>query len=455
MKNKNYLIRGIVAALVVPLFAMCTKGTNAIETTSSVTPVKSPDAVIVPTFTYTVKTSEWFVDGATFPAGSTVYIPAGKRGALLLKNFKGTAAKPIVIINKGGKVNITVSKAASYAFKTLNCTFFKVLGNGVTSIPYGINISGGNISMTMDGLSSDFEVANVEVRNSGFAGIMAKTDPTCDVSTQRGHFTMKNVILHNNYVHKTGGEGFYVGNSFYAKGVLAACGTVLPHDVQNAKIYNNLVDSTGCEGIQVGSAILGCEVYNNTVKSPGRSPFAAAQNNGIQIGEGTGGKCYNNLVKNAPGNGIIVLGYGDNLICNNYILNSGSYGIFADSRFTPGSGFKFINNTIIASAWSGIRLNSLTIPMNTVINNVIITKGLISAINQMSTKVKLTALNNYIGTDINALKFKNYSSGDFHLLSSSPLINKGLNAIPYGVNSDYYGTVRTAAKIFDIGASEY
>jgi hypothetical protein len=41
------------------------------------------------------------------------------------------------------------------------------------------------------------------------------------------------------------------------------------------------------------------------------------------------------LIKNAPGNGIIVLGLGDNLVYNNYIINSGAYGIFADSRYTP------------------------------------------------------------------------------------------------------------------------
>jgi hypothetical protein len=70
----------------------------------------------------------------------------------------------------------------------------------------------------------------------------------------------------------------------------------------------------------VGSAISGCEVYNNTVTSPGQSPFASGQNNGIQIGEGTGGKCYNNLLKNAPGNGIIVLGLGDNQVYNNLLL---------------------------------------------------------------------------------------------------------------------------------------
>jgi hypothetical protein len=63
----------------------------------------------------------------------------------------------------------------------------------VPGLTYGFNVNGGNIGMTMDDLSSDFEISNVEVRNSGFAGIMAKTDPSCDVATQRGHFTMRNM----------------------------------------------------------------------------------------------------------------------------------------------------------------------------------------------------------------------------------------------------------------------
>ncbi len=309
--------------------------------------------------------------------------------------------------------------------------------------------------MTMDDLSSDFEIADVEVRNSGFAGIMAKTDPDCDVATQRGHFTMQNVLLHDNYVHKTGGEGFYVGNSFYQDGVQTSCGTVLPHDVVNAKIYNNLTDSTGCEGIQVGSAVLGCEIYGNTVRSPGLTPFATGQNNGIQIGEGTGGKCYNNLIKNAPGNGIIVLGLGDNLLFNNYILNAGGEGIFADSRYTPGPNFQFINNTIVAPADCGIKLDSETIPMNTVVNNVIINPGSGNFIFKKSSDVKLTASNNYFNNDISTCKFINFNADDFHLQSSSPLINAGANVSSYGVTVDYYGTLRPVGNAFDIGATEY
>jgi hypothetical protein len=460
MENKNYFIRLIAGILVISSFVMCTKSTLKTETSPASTPAQNTDSTklntdATTTCTYTVQPNEWMVDGTKIPAGSTVCIPAGTRGALLLKNFKGTAAKPIIFINKGGKVTFSTSVTASYGFKTQNCQYFKILGTGAAGVTYGFNVNGGNIGMTMDDLSSDFEISNVEVRNSGFAGIMAKTDPSCDAATWRGHFTMKNVSIHNNYVHKTGGEGLYIGNSFYTDGVSLSCGKVLPHDVVNLKVYKNLTDSTGCEGIQVGAAITACEIYNNTVKTPGLKPFGAGQNNGIQIGEGTGGKCYNNLIKNAPGDGIIVLGLGDNLVFNNFILNSKTYGIFADSRYTPGPHFQFINNTIIASTLGGIKLNSETIPMNIVINNVIIQSGTALPIIKKSNSVKLTATNNYTGKDVNACKFVGYSADNFHLLSSSPLINVGANVLSYGVNTDYYGTVRPSGKAFDIGATEY
>jgi hypothetical protein len=458
MGKIKYVMRVTAFLLIASSCMMCSKNdikTEAQRNAKKIALVSGETPEIVNNCTYTVKPNEWFVDGTNIPPGSVICIPAGTRGALLLKNFKGTAANPIIVINKGGKVTLSTSITASYGFKTINCQYFKIMGNGDPATKYGIDVNGGNIGMTMDDLSSDFEIANVEVRNSGFAGIMAKTDPTCDEETQRGHFTMSNVIMHDNYVHQTGGEGFYVGNSFYAEGRSLACGTVLPHDVVNVQIYKNITDSTGCEGIQVGSAIAGAEIYNNTVKSPGLTPFASGQNNGIQIGEGTGGKCYNNLIKNAPGNGIIVLGLGDNLVCNNYILNAGAHGIFADSRYTPGLNFQFINNTIIYPALDGIKLNSETIPMNTVLNNVIIIREGGVSINRKSKYVRVNILRNYVHSDVNSCRFVNYNAGDFHLQSWSPLINAGTNVLLNGVDMDYYGTARPAGGAFDVGATEY
>ncbi len=462
MKNNKYLVRIIAGVLILSAFTACTKSTIKTVSQASTIPVDSTNlstsfaAPVGAGVAVTVKPSDWMIDGANVPAGSVIYIPAGNRGALLLKNLKGTTAAPIIIINQGGKVTFTAPASAGYAFKAQNCQNFKIMGNGAPGVTYGFDVNGANIGMTMEELSSYFEIAFVEVRNSGFAGIMAKTDPTCDQATWRGHFTMKNAFIHNNYVHKTGGEGLYIGNSFYKDGVSTSCGTVLPHAVVNLRIYKNLIDSTGSEGIQVGSATLGCEIYKNIVKHPGASPMSAFQDNGIQLGEGTGGKCYNNYVKGAPGNGIIVLGLGDNLLYNNYIINSKGYGIFADSRYTPGPNFQFINNTIIGSALGGVKLNSETIPMNTVINNVIIQAGGAGlAVIRKSTDVKLTSSNNYVSADVNTCKFVNYATGDLHLQSTSPLINNGVNVSLYGISFDYFLLPRPVGGAFDIGATEY
>lgn len=473
MKIKLYLLRLTAGLLVIASFAMCAKQTLKVENLPATTPSssagvadttgKTTDSVKMPvntalpitTCSYTVLASQWMVDGASIAPGAVICIPAGTRGALLFKNLKGTAAKPIIIINKGGKVTFSTAVTASYAFKTQNCQYVKVLGSGTAGIKYGFDVNGGNIGMTMDDLSSDFEIANVEVRNSGFAGIMAKTDPSCNVATQRGRFTMKNVTIHDNYVHNTGGEGLYIGNSFYATGVSTSCGTALPHDVVSLKVYNNTTEQTGCEGIQVGGAVSGCEVYNNVVKTPGIKPFASAQNNGIQLGEGTGGKCYNNLIKDAPGNGIIVLGLGDNLVFNNIIIRANGHGIFADSRYTPGQNFAFINNTIVSPAMSGIRLNSTSIPMNTAVNNVIINPGSGQYISKMNSSVKLTSSNNYQGSDLSECAFVNFAGDDFHLQGKSPLINAGANVLSYGIVFDYYKKLRPSGLSYDIGATEY
>jgi hypothetical protein len=305
----------------------------------------------------------------------------------------------------------------------------------------------------------------VEVYNVGFAGIMAKTDPTCDDATIRGNFVMRDVVLHDNYVHDTKGEGFYVGHSFYEKGKTLSCGVRLPHEMDGVKIYNNKVLRSGWEGIQVGCATTGAYVYNNTIESYGYLN-AKFQNNGLQFSEGTKGIAYGNLIKGGPGIAINVVGYGDSFIHDNIIVNAGTYGIFCDERTrTNLPGFKVINNTIVNPGLDGIRMYNEYVP-GVVYNNIIVNPGSFTTyvyprtgndayVYKLQKVMPLTISNNLFTRDINYPKFAAASSNNFRLTSVSPALNKGKNIDTYTINSDFYKGARFKGTGYDIGASEY
>lgn len=383
-------------------------------------------------------------------------------GTLEFHNIEGTEDDPIIIRNFGGVVNIRATDKW-HALKTENSKHFRITG-GDTPGHYGINVQGGEMGLKLDGLSTNFEIDHVEISNVGFAGIMAKTDPTCDDATIRRSFTMYDVSLHDNYVHETGGEGFYVGNSFY-DGMERECGVRLPHEIKGLRIFSNVLKNTGWEAIQVGCAIEGTEIYNNTIENYGTAN-KEYQNNGIQIGSGTGGSVYNNLVKNGTGNGLIVMGIGDNVIYNNIIVAAGSNGIFCDERYTPGEGFQFVNNTIINPAKDGIRLYSELVPMNTVINNIIVNPGSYgdydsprsmddSFVYLNSADLKINMSNNLFARSLDEIRFVNPSTDNYRLMPDSPAVNYGKDISRLAITFDFYQAKRKNGSAYDIGASEY
>lgn len=382
---------------------------------------------------------------------------------LLFKNIIGTPEQPIVIKNCGGTATLTAT-GYSFGLKTQNSKYFKISG-GTTANNYGIRIIGGHIGMALGDLSTNFEIDHVEVAQSGFAGIMAKTDPTCDPATSRENFTMKNVNFNNNYVHDSGGEGFYIGNSFFQAGVNTECGIRYPHEIHYLRLFNNIVKNSGWDGIQVGCATTGAKVYGNTVENYGVLN-QYNQRNGIQLGEGTGGLCYGNLIKKGNGNGMNVLGLGTNVIYNNVIVDAGDIGIFCDERYTPGNGFKLINNTIINPKSDGIRLYAELVPLNIVINNIIVNPGNYTKyvyprtpqdafIYKLSKDVKLDARNNFFTTSIDEIQFINPLMNDFRLSAISQLVDKGADITSYSFGTDFYKKARLRGFGYDIGAAEY
>ncbi|MFN6946079.1 MAG: DNRLRE domain-containing protein [Cytophagaceae bacterium] len=406
-------------------------------------------AAKVASCTYTISTNESNVDGSNFEPGSVICLEGGTRRALLLRNFKGTAEKPITIINSG-KVIFKMASSNAYGLRIDNSSFFRVTGTGGGG-ERGIEIDGSHLGISVGALSTNCELDHLEIHNIGFAGIMAKTDPSCNQATWRENFTMREVLIHDNHIYNTQGEGIYVGNSFYVKGRDLDCGSILPHAIVGCKVYDNKLWNTGWEAIQVGCVIEGAEVYNNHIENYGFRNISA-QNNGIQLGEGTSARCYNNIINKGKGNGIIVLTDRSNYVYNNLVINAEMRGMFCDSRgATQGSEFVFLNNTFINPGIGGIWQYSST-TKNVIYNNIITGPHASVTLKNGATADQK---NNLFVANINEVGFANPGGGDYRLKSGSQAIDAGYNVSSYGVNFDLAGNGRPAGKGFDIGAYEY
>lgn len=381
---------------------------------------------------------------------------------ITFQNIQGTPDQPIIIKNCGGTARIN-GTGTGFSIKTSNSKYFRITGGSQDQV-YGIVITGGHMGVNLGGLSTNFEVDHLEIANSGFAGIMAKTDPSCDDATIRENFLMEEVYLHHNYIHDTGGEGIYAGNSWYT-GMNTACGLRLPHEIHNISIFNNTVINAGWEAIQLGCATVGASIHGNRIENYGLVN-KASQNNGIQIGSGTGGLCYDNLIKKGTGNGLIVMGLADNIIYNNIIDQAGNFGIFCDERESPGPGFKFLNNTIINPGSDGIRIYAELVPMNVIMNNIISNPGSYSTyvyprspedafVYKLSNEVKIEMANNYFTTDTESLKMVDLAQSDYRIDNTSPVVDAGADmSAHHNILTDFFGHSRLSGATHDIGAVE-
>ena len=415
--------------------------------------------------TYVVPANTYLVDGQALglKPGNVICLTSGASYKnIVFRNIKGTATAPITIKNCGGLVTLN-GTGQGFTLKTEYSQYFRITGG--TGTTYGIKLVGGQQSLQLDKLSTNFEIDHLEIGGSGFAGIMAKTDPTCDNTTIRGNFTMRDVLIHHNYVHDTGGEGLYIGNSFYDKGVSTPCGTRYPHTIEGLKIYNNVIKNSGWESIQVGSTPKGAEVFYNRIENYG-TKNVQYQKNGVQFGEGAPGKFYGNYINGGKGIALFIVGNAENFAHDNVIINPGEDGIFCDERTAVGAGFKFINNTIINPGTNGIKLYSDLVPMNIVLNNIIVNPGSFATytyprtgndayVYLLSKTMRIQMSNNYNTRNINDVKFVNPTAFNFALTSTSPVVNKGANIATYSIPVDYLLQPRLKGLAYDIGACEY
>jgi hypothetical protein len=237
------------------------------------------------TFTLPTGDSLYFPDlQKSFPnvAWATLdrlYLPAGKYKAVDLGNLPmRDASHPLVITNHGGQVQVGPNDpGAGYIWSVDGGSNWVITGRydadsgtGDAAFPghrcgayagsrghYGIVsddefAQGQYLHMGIAvSTASDFELEYLEIMRSGFAGIRvlnsrAAGDPA---------FPAANVRIHDNYVHDTGGEGFYLGWT----------GDPPANLLPGLRVYNNRIIRTGNEALQIQDLGDGTEVSHNVM----------------------------------------------------------------------------------------------------------------------------------------------------------------------------------------------
>jgi gliding motility-associated-like protein len=399
--------------------------------------------------------------------GDVICLQAGSKGGVQFTDVRGTAANPVIIKNCGGQALVggpTINNAMLF----INSQFIRLTGTGDVATQYGIKIVGtapGTQGLAAVALSTDFEIDHMEIQNAGYNGMMLKSDPstTCANTTAvRPNFTMRNMRIHDNYVHDTGGEGIYLGVSFY-NGTTLYCGsTQYNHEVRGVRIYNNRFENNGREAIQVGSGVADVEVYNNQVYNYGQANLSA-QNGGIQFGLGTVGRMYNNFIKGGRGPAIAIQGIGNDYIYNNVIVNPGEQAITINTRPTPLTtdivnqgfigGVYVINNTFVGVGTKGVIEEFINnAPGNRLFNNLIVASS--SPWDKTYTYTDWQKGNNVVVPLLASANFVNPSADDYRLVAGSPAINAGRDVTSFGVTFDYANVARPAGGAWDAGAFE-
>jgi len=422
---------------------------------------------------HVIATSTNLIEGTSINAGDTIKLLSGQREFLLFRFIHGDSSNPVVIINEGGQVVINAIDPGSYGIKFQTCSYVKLTGSGDTDNQYGIHIDGVSVGtgVSVDNLSTNFEMERVEINDINIAGIYVKTEPTCTLESTRENFTMYDIKIHDCYLHDIADEGMYIGSSKYT-GQDIGCGTLLPHVIDGVWVYNNIIEDTGWDGIQVSSAPSNCFIYNNIIRNDSYRE-TTNQMSGILIGGGSDCDCYNNKIFDGKGDGIDVLGLGNHKIFNNLIVrpgmsyhpNEGStsyskHGIWVGSVVTNQNVEMLIyNNTIISPKTYGIKLSNVSISSYKIYNNIISEPSSYDLLEgnsylNINILINYQLANNLLSNQEEDIKFINTSNEDYDIDAFSPAVNSGLDLSSIGLNFDIENKTRPFGGAFDIGAYE-
>ncbi len=387
--------------------------------------------------------------------GDRVCVTAGEREFLRFQHLTGTAEAPIVILNCGGLVRIHNTVHAYALVFEDDSRFFHLTGTGDPALTYGFEISApdrepyGAVGLWLNGRSTNYEVDHVEVHDTGFAGVMSKTDPFCDGSADQGTFTQRDVWFHDLYVHDTHGEGFYIGST-QSSGHTITCDGMeevhQPHFLEGIALTDTRVERTGWDGAQIGMARSGCTVMRNVIVDVGNEGVLYQQQ-GLQIGTFSACEIGANVLVDGPTNGIFVLQAGDTWVHDNVVVDFVGTGIYANSNdHTAGVRYRFHFNTIVNSGDAALRVFGPTLGPSEARSNLAVgpndgisAGGDVSWTAEGNVELASAALARFVADD------------DFHIEADSPARGAGVAVTGLAYDHEGYPRALTPAA----GAYEY
>lgn len=358
------------------------------------------------------------VDGVVLGVapGDRILVQAGPRGSLRLKNLVGTAEAPITVINSGGQV--VIHDPTAYAgIAADQCRHLHLTGTGDPDHVYGFHITGTNehgSGVIAAGLSSDIEIDHIHIQDTGFAGMLIKTDGAV------GTF-MDNVNLHHNYLHDTGGEGFYIGETKYPAQIF-----------RGLQVWNNVVARTGWEALQLANCHEDIRIHHNVFYQAGLEQVLWQDNN-LQFAAAVNAEIDHNIVIGAVSNLVIVSGGLPKRFHHNYLEHDNGNGpmfYLDDSRFPEVAdtalilekNFFRLTRTRQSVVQFGGRHTRLELRDNTFTGT--------SRLIKTHRDADLTGVHDNVERDLGAPAFIDPANGDFRLRDDDPYRALGIGLLP-------------------------
>ncbi|MDT0622484.1 T9SS type A sorting domain-containing protein [Croceitalea vernalis] len=433
-----------------------------------------------------------------YEPGNIICIPSGTYAGIEFIGFKGSSDNPLTVTNCNGLVVINEALKSGITFR--DSSFLRFTGTGSQSVEYGFRIEDitgpGSIGVEITDLSSDIELDHLDILNTDFAGIMAKSDANCNNldSWRSNGYVMKNINIHHNYIHHTGGEGIYLGSTqsnLYTTNTVCDGVEIFDHWLENINVHDNILENIAWDGIQVNLSRKGGFIYNNSITNYG-TENRAFQNFAMSIGTGEYQIFNNQLInpEDGHGQGIQVLSaFSGTKLFNNLIINPNFHGIFIHNRNSFESsevGYYVLNNTIIKPELSGIFYNTIITESNIeshiglsqeevpsyFINNLIVSPGSnyelgetwkSNSENYFDFNKKITRdsiqkriISNFTTMNIDDLCLASAENLDFRpAVNNSPIVDKGRDLRPLGIYLDHNNAPRFLGGGMDIGAFEF